>query len=86
MKITDALRSSGYIYNHFVLPMSLFIGLTFRFPNRKASSEQFSAVLPLHLQKDKWEKNNRRRYVTVKTYEHHNTCTIILKNIKMIEQ
>ena len=41
------------IHNHFVLPMSLFIGLTFRFHNREASSEQFSAVLPLHLQKDK---------------------------------
>ena len=35
------------IRNDFVLPMSLFIGLTFRFPNREASSEQFSAVLPL---------------------------------------
>ena len=35
--------------------MSLFIGLTFRLPNREASSEQF-AVLPLLLQKDKWEK------------------------------
>ena len=34
------------IHNHFVLPMSLFIGLTIRFPNREASSEQFSAVLP----------------------------------------
>ena len=41
------------IHNHFVLPMSLFIGLTFRFPNREASSEQFSAVLPLQLPKDK---------------------------------
>ena len=40
------------IHNHFVLPMSLFIGLTFRLPNREASSEQFS-VLPLQLQKDK---------------------------------
>ena len=36
--------------------MSLFIGLTFRFRNRKASSEKFSAVLPLQLQKDKREK------------------------------
>ena len=44
------------IHNHFVLPMSLFIGLTFRFPNREASSEQFSAVLPLQLQKDINEK------------------------------
>ena len=41
------------IHNDFVLPMSLFIGFTFRFPNRKASSEKFSAVLPLQLQKDK---------------------------------
>ena len=41
------------IHNDFVLPMSLFIGLTFRFPNRETSSEQFSAVLPLQLQKDK---------------------------------
>ena len=41
------------IHNHFVLPMSLFTGLTFRFPNREAFSEQFSAVLPLQLQKDK---------------------------------
>ena len=41
--------------------MSLFIGLTFRFPNREASSEQFSAVLPLQLQKDKWEKNNKHK-------------------------
>ena len=41
------------IHNHFVLPMSLFIGLTFRFPKREASLEQFSAVLPLQLQKDK---------------------------------
>ena len=40
------------IHNHFVLPMSLFIGLTFRFPNREASSEQFSTQLPLQLQKD----------------------------------
>ena len=40
-------------HNDFLLPMSLFIGLTFRFPNREASSEQFSAVLPLQLQKDK---------------------------------
>ena len=39
-----------------VLPMSLFISLTFRFPNREASSEQFSAVLPWQLQKDKSEK------------------------------
>ena len=29
------------------------LGLTFRFPTREASSEQFSAVLPLQLQKDK---------------------------------
>ena len=35
--------------------MSLFIDLTFRFQNREASSEQFSAVLPLQLQKDKNE-------------------------------
>ena len=41
------------IHNHFVLSLSLFIGLTFRFPNREAFSEQFSAVLPLQLQKDK---------------------------------
>ena len=41
------------IHNHFVLPMSLFIGLTFRFPNREASSEHFLALLPLQLQKDK---------------------------------
>ena len=41
------------IHNAFVLPMSLFIGLTFRFPTREASSEEFSAVLPLQLQKDK---------------------------------
>ena len=65
--------------------MSLFIGLTFRLPNREASSERL-AMLPLQLQKDKREKNNSRRYVTVKTYEHHNTCTVIPKNIKMIEQ
>ena len=39
------------IHNHFVLPMSLFIGVTFRLPNREASSEQL-AVLPLQLQKD----------------------------------
>ena len=41
------------IHTAFVLPMSLFIGLTFRFPTRKASSEQFLAVLPWQLQKDK---------------------------------
>ena len=41
------------IRNDFVLLMTLFIGLTFPLPNRKASSEQFSAVLPLQLQKDK---------------------------------
>ena len=41
------------IHNDFVLPISLFIGLTFRFPYREASSEQFSAVLPLQLQKGK---------------------------------
>ena len=35
------------IHNHFTLPMSLFIDLTFRHPNREASSEQFLAVLPL---------------------------------------
>ena len=33
------------IHNHFVLPMSLFIDLTFRLRNRKTSSERFSAVL-----------------------------------------
>ena len=66
--------------------MSLFIGLTFRFPNREASLEQFSAVLPLQLQKEKWEKNNSKRLVTVKTYENHNTCTIVPKNIAMMEQ
>ena len=33
------------IHNHFVLPISLFIDLTFRLPNREASSEQFSEVL-----------------------------------------
>ena len=66
--------------------MSLLIGLTFRFPNREASSEQFSAVLSLQLQKDKWEKNYSRIYVTVKTYEHHYTSTIIPKNIKMMKQ
>ena len=36
--------------------MSLFIGLTFRLPNREASSEQVSAMLPLELQKDKGEQ------------------------------
>ena len=36
--------------------MRLFIGLTFCFLNREASSEQFLAVLPLQLQKDKSEK------------------------------
>ena len=36
--------------------MGLFIDLMFRLPNREASSEQFSAVLPLQLQTDKWEK------------------------------
>ena len=40
------------IHNHFVLSMSLFIGSTFRLPNREASSKQL-AVLPLQLQKDK---------------------------------
>ena len=39
------------IHNHFVLPMSLFIDLMFYLPNRGASSEQFSAVMPLQLQK-----------------------------------
>ena len=66
--------------------MSLFIGLTFRFPNWEAFSKQFSAVLPLQLQKDKRENNNSIRLVIVKTYEHYNTCTIIPKNIKMMEQ
>ena len=46
------------------------------------NTKLFSAVLPLQLQKDKWEKNNSRRYVTVKTYEHHNTCTIVPKTLK----
>ena len=41
--------------------MSLFIDLTFRFPNREASSEQFLAVLPLQLQKDKWEKKLQQK-------------------------
>ena len=41
------------IHNAFVLPISLFIGLSFRFPTREASSEHFSAVLPWQLQKDK---------------------------------
>ena len=41
------------IHNHFVLPMSLFIGLTFRFQNREASAEQFLVWLPLQLKKDK---------------------------------
>ena len=44
------------IHNHSVLSMSLFIDLTFRLPNREASSEQVSAMLPLQLQKDKGEK------------------------------
>ena len=44
------------LFMHFAQPMSLFIDLTFRHPNREASSEQFSAVLPLQLQGDKWEK------------------------------
>ena len=35
---------------------SLFIDLTFRFPNREASSAQFLAMLPLQLQRDKWEE------------------------------
>ena len=50
------------IHNHFVLPMSLFIGLTFRFPNREASSEQFSAVLP-------WlYKKLKRKYKNISEY------------------
>ena len=32
------------IHNHFVLPMSLFIGLTFRLPNGEASSEQLAVA------------------------------------------
>ena len=65
--------------------MSLFIGLTFRFPNREASSEQFSAVLPLQFQKDKKITANDT-IGNRKTYEHHITCTIIPKKIKMMEQ
>ena len=54
MKITGRVAFIGIvIHNHFVLPMSLLIDLMFRFPNREASSEQFLAVLPLRLQKDK---------------------------------
>ena len=41
------------IHNLFVLPMSLSIDLTFRLPNRQDSSEQFLAMLPLQLQKNK---------------------------------
>ena len=57
--------------------MSLFIDLTFRLLTREASSEQFSAVLPLQLQHDKWEKNNCKRKATIKTYKHHNTYTVL---------
>ena len=39
--------------------MSLFIGLTFRLPNREASSEQL-AVLPLQLQKDMRKKQQHK--------------------------
>ena len=68
--------------------MSIFIDLTFPLPNREASSEQFSTVLPLQLQNDKWKKinNNSRKWVNVKTCEHLNTFTIMLKNIKMMKQ
>ena len=53
---TYNLPSCFFLQNHFVLPMSLFIDLTFCLPKREASSEQFSAVLPLQLQKDEREK------------------------------
>ena len=39
--------------------MSLFIGLTFRLPNREASSEQL-AVLRLQLQKDMRKKQQHK--------------------------
>ena len=32
------------IHNHFVLPISLFIGLMFRLPNREASSKQLAVA------------------------------------------
>ena len=54
LEAKDVLEdSTSVIHNRFVLPLSLFIGLTFRFPNHEASSEQFSAVLLLQLQKNK---------------------------------
>ena len=54
--MTDELERTtcdNLFYNHSVLPMSLFIDSTFRLLNREAFSEQFLAVLPLQLQKDK---------------------------------
>ena len=72
------------IHNRFVLPMSLFIDLTFCLPNRKAY-RQFSAVLPLQLQKDE-KKIYSKRQVTLKTKEHHNAFTITPKNITMKRQ
>ena len=71
----DILRKAKkWSYNFLVIGDRLFAD--------RQTLNFFSAVLPLQLQKDKWEKNNSRRQVTVKTYEHHNTCTIIPKTIK----
>ena len=72
--------------------MSLFNGLTFCFPNREASSEQFSAVLPLQLQKDKCEKKQHKignsksirtsQYFYYYTQKHYNNGAITLYNIE----
>ena len=48
--MTDELERTtcdNLFHNHFALPTSLFIDLTFRFLNREVSSEQVLAVLPL---------------------------------------
>ena len=57
-----------------------------QFAEQQTQNIFFSVVLPLQLQKDKEKKNNSKRCVAVKTYEHHNTCNIAPKNIKMMEQ
>ena len=54
---------------------------------RAANTKLFFGSAAFAVTKSKSEKNNSRRLeVTVTTYEHHNTCTIIPKNIKMMEQ
>ena len=67
------------VHNHFVLPMSRFIDLTFRLPNWEASLEQISTVLPLQLQKDICEKITAEdRHSNADNKKHMNITKFLL--------